>query len=80
MEENKMNYYKKFLDDNSKEDFITWFVEVMQKKHGISKEKIINFLGKQLGPWIKQCLSWGLCYNMAVRVLKPIQYDRQMNK
>ena len=32
MEENKMNYYKKFLDDNSKEDFITWFVEVMQKK------------------------------------------------
>lgn len=66
-----IKFYQKFISDNSKEEFVVWFLEIMQQKHGISKEKIINFLGKQLGPWIKQCLSWGLCYNMAISILKP---------
>ncbi len=73
MEENKINYYKIFLNDGCKDEFVAWFVEVMQKKHGISKEKLVNFLGKQLNPWVIQCLSWGFCYNIALRVFKPMQ-------
>jgi hypothetical protein len=77
MDEVKIDYYRIFLDDNCKEEFIIWFVDIMYQKHGISKEKIINFLGKQLRPWITQCVSWGLCYNICMCVLKPIRYDRQ---